>query len=80
MSKGTARVDPAIIVTGPEPLLVRRAADEAVERLTRQFPDRGVRLLDCSRRSESMLAPSIHSIRLRIALSPVKAPPRVPSR
>lgn len=53
MSKGTARVDPAIIVTGPEPLLVRRAADEAVERLTRQFPDRGVRLLDCSRRSES---------------------------
>ncbi len=46
-------MDPAIVVTGPEPLLVRRAAADAVDRLSRQFPERGVRVVDCSRRSDT---------------------------
>lgn len=47
------RTEPAIIVTGPEPLLVRRAADDAVADLVQRFPDRAVRVMDCGRRSES---------------------------
>lgn len=53
MSKGSVRADPAIVVTGPEPLLVRRAADDAVNRLAERYPERGVRVLDCSRRSDT---------------------------
>lgn len=51
-TKGT-RAEPAVVVTGPEPLLVRRAADEAIAELAGRFPDRAVRVLDCGRRSES---------------------------
>lgn len=51
-SQGT-RAEPAIVVTGPEPLLVRRAGDEAVADLTKRFPERAVRVMDCGRRSES---------------------------
>lgn len=49
----TARIEPAIVVTGPEPLLVRRAADEAVAELATRFPDRTVRVVDCGRKSDT---------------------------
>lgn len=47
------RAEPAVVVTGPEPLLVRRAADDAIAGLRDRFPDRSVRVLDCSRRTDS---------------------------
>lgn len=48
-----SRTEPAIIVTGPEPLLVRRAADRAIADLSQRFSDRSVRVMDCGHRSES---------------------------
>ncbi|MFN8125605.1 MAG: hypothetical protein U0R64_03735 [Candidatus Nanopelagicales bacterium] len=48
-----ARLEPAVVVTGPESLLVSRAADEATERLCAQYPDRSVRVLDCARKSDA---------------------------
>ncbi len=51
--KSAPRAEPAVVVTGPEPLLVRRTADRAVADLAERYPDRGVRLFDCSRRSDS---------------------------
>ncbi len=52
MAPSAHRNEPAIVVTGPEPLLVRRAADEAVADLSSRYPDRSVRVLDASRKSE----------------------------
>lgn len=50
-----SRAEPAVVVTGPEPLLVRRAADDATNGMCDQFPERSVRVLDCARRSDSGL-------------------------
>ncbi len=49
----STRSEPAIIVTGPEPLLVRRAADRATDDVAARYPDRSVRVLDCGRKSDS---------------------------
>ncbi|MEI2716164.1 MAG: hypothetical protein V9E98_04075 [Candidatus Nanopelagicales bacterium] len=53
MAPSPRRAEPAIVVTGPEPLLVRRTADDATERLQAAEPERGLRVLDCARKSDS---------------------------
>lgn len=47
------RSEPAIVVTGPEPVLVRRAADEALADVVATDPERPVARVDCGRRAET---------------------------
>lgn len=47
------RHEPAVVVTGPEPLLVRRAAEEALAAIRASHADRSVVVVDCAKRPES---------------------------
>lgn len=51
-SKPTA-VDRVVVVTGPEQVLVERAAARRLEEIQKAHPDREIRRLDCARKSDS---------------------------
>ena len=49
-------VDRVVVVTGPEQVLVQRAAARSLEEIQKANPDREIKRLDCSRKSDSGIA------------------------